>query len=129
MKNPFMPGDTQTYHTVVRMEDRAAFHGQVVHPVYSTFALARDAEWTCRLFVLAMKEVGEEGVGVQVTVQHHAPARVGERVTFVATLVSVSGNTVHCTYTAHVGERLIASGEQTQKIINKAKFDAALSAN
>jgi fluoroacetyl-CoA thioesterase len=128
MKNPFQPGDTQTYHTEVRLEDRAAFHGKAVHNVYSTFAVARDAEWTCRLFVLAMKEAGEEGVGVEVTVQHHAPAKVGEQVTFVATLEAVEGRTVRCHYTAHVGSRLVATGTQTQKVLDKARFDASLKA-
>lgn len=93
--------------------------GGRIHPVYATFALARDAEWTCRLFVLEMKDDDEEGIGIKVTVDHKSPALVGSIVVFTATLQSAIGNTVVCTYTAYVGDRLIAEGEQVQKILKK----------
>ena len=59
MKQIFKYGDTKEYYRVVAKGDVAKFNGVVVHPYYATFALARDAEWTCRLFVLDMKEIEE----------------------------------------------------------------------
>lgn len=131
LRNPFQPGDTKTFEKVVEPADFANFTqaadvpgGGLVHPVYSTFALARDAEWACRLFVLEMKEAGEEGIGSMISMEHHAPAFEGETVTFTATLESVERNRILCRYEAHVGRRLVARGEQEQRIVDKAKLDA-----
>lgn len=102
--------------------DVAAFESGKVHPVYATFALARDAEWVCRLFVLQMKEADEEGIGTFVTVEHVSPALVGQTVTFVATIKELNGNSIVCTYTASVGPRLIAKGEQGQKMLKQERL-------
>ena len=122
----FQPGDIQEFERLVTEEHLAAFESGQVHPVYSTFALARDAEWVCRLFVLAMKEAHEEGIGTYVSVEHLAPARIGSTVFFKATLLAVQGNRVRCRYEAFVEERLIARGEQEQRILHKSKVEAML---
>lgn len=123
MKNPFKIGDIQTYTHIVEDADAARFDSGEVHKVYSTFALARDAEWAGRLFVLEMKEVGEEGIGTGITVTHHAPALMGQKVVFSATLIEVNKNEVVVDYTAKVGDRLVGSGKTWQKIIKKEKLD------
>lgn len=123
MKNPFQIGATKTYTHTVRKEDSATFDSGEVHPVYATFALARDAEWSGRLFVLEMKEEGEEGIGTKITVNHHSPALIGQEVVFEATLVSVNKNEVITDYTAKVKGRLIADGTQIQKVVNKEKIN------
>ncbi len=122
MKQPFSPGDKKVFETIVKPEDTATFHGKEVHSVYSTFALTRDAEWTCRLFVLDMLEPGEEGVGVHVSVDHVSPALVGSAVRFEAALQRVLGRDVVCAFTAHAGTRLIAKGVQVQKIVDEKRF-------
>lgn len=122
MQQPFRIGDTQSYQVTVQKTDTAQFGDQEVHPVYATFALARDAEWACRLFVLNMKETSEEGIGTSITVNHQAPALVGEVVTFYATLEQVEGNQVHCSYMAYVGNRLVADGRQDQKILRHERL-------
>jgi predicted thioesterase len=73
MKNIFKIGDRKEYRRVIGPDDVAAFHGKVVHPVCATFALARDIEWTSRLFVLQMCEDDEEGIGTMLTVHHRVP--------------------------------------------------------
>lgn len=120
----FSVGDQQVYEKLVTESDTASFEAGLVHPVYATFALGRDAEWACRLFVLQMKEPDEEGIGTFLHVDHHSPALVGQLVRFTATLKHMIGNHVVCTYQAHVGERLIASGETGQKILKKEKIKA-----
>lgn len=128
MKDIFQKGDLLTTTVNVSEKDIAEFNGEIVHPVYSTFALGRDAEWACRQFVLKMKEDDEEGIGTFLTVQHHAPAKLNEQVTFEATVESIQGNEIICHYCAKVKDRLIADGRQGQKILKKAKIDNLLGA-
>lgn len=123
MKNSFKAGDTKVFLHTVSAEDTARFESGEVHAVYSTFALARDAEWSGRLFVLEMKEEDEEGIGTAISVIHHSPALIGKDVAFIATLKDVVSNEVITTFEARVGERLIASGEQRQKILKRKKLD------
>ncbi len=122
MQHMFKPGDTKTFERVVRPEDTAAFEGDEVHPVYATFALARDAEWVCRLFVLDMKDADEEGIGTFVTVNHKSPALVGATVTFKATVLRLEANELVCHYEATCGGRVVAVGEQGQKVLKKEKL-------
>ncbi len=120
----FEVGSTKTFTKLVSNEDCASFESGNVHPVYATFALGRDAEWACRLFVLEMKEAHEEGIGTFLTINHKSPALVGSTVLFTATVKSIIKNEIICTYKAQVGDRIIAEGEQGQKIIAKQKLDA-----
>src|ERR1043166_679398 len=94
MKNPFREGDIKIYRHVVSQADTARFESGEVHPVYATFAIARDAEWSGRLFVLEMKDEDEEGIGTAIEVVHHAPALQGQEVVFTAVLTAVNRNEV-----------------------------------
>lgn len=123
MRNLFNTGDVQTFTHVVSEADTARFESGEVHAVYSTFALARDAEWSGRLFVLEMKEEGEEGIGTGITVTHLSPALIGQEVIFTATLAEVNKNEVITDYIARVGDRVIAEGRQWQKIIRREKLE------
>lgn len=124
MKQLFKYGDTKEFYKVVLKKDTAKFNGVEVHPYYSTFALARDAEWSSRLFVLDMKEIDEEGIGTFVNIKHVSPALVGDEVRFIATIKSVVHNEVVCTVTAKVNGRLIAKIETGQKILNSDELEA-----
>ncbi len=123
MNISFSTGDVKTYTKVVSSADIATFESGTVHRVYATFSIARDAEWACRLFVLEMKDADEEGIGMFVHVNHHAPALVNDTVVFTATVEAINGNEIICSFTAHVGHRLIASGRQGQKILKKEKIE------
>lgn len=123
MRNIFKPGDQKIFIRTVMASDTASFDSGMVHPVYATFALARDAEWCCRLFVIEMKEADEEGIGTMVSVNHLSPALLNEEVTFTAIVKSILNNEIICTYTAYVANRKIAEGEQAQKILKKEKLE------
>ena len=123
MKNIFKNGDIKTYSKLLEQQDTATFDSGEVHPVYATFALGRDAEWVCRLFVIDMKEDDEEGIGTFLQVNHHSPAIIGNTVKFNANFNRLEGNHVICNFEAKVGERLIASGQTGQKIIKKEKLE------
>jgi len=71
-----------------------------------------------------MKEIEEEGIGTYVNIQHKAPAKIGDEVRFIATLRSVNINEVVCTFTAKVGNRLIAIGETGQKILDADQLES-----
>lgn len=122
MKNPFKKGDTKTFERVVTEHHIAKFDTGTVHPLYATFAIAQDMEWACRLFVLEMLEDGEEGIGTQLSIEHISPCLLGETAVHTATLEYVEGNTVFCSVEVRCGERIIAKGTQTQKILDKTRF-------
>lgn len=124
MKSLFKPGDKKYFEKQVLPVDRAHFeHGGTVHQVYATFNLARDAEWSTRLFVLEMKDPDEEGIGTFIHVTHHAPALIGSTVTFTAEIEQINGHEIICTFEARVGSRLIASGRTGQKILKQEKVN------
>ncbi len=123
MKAIFKPGDEKQYRKVVTPEDVAAFHGKMVHPVCSTFALARDIEWTTRLFVLEMRDDDEEGVGTFVTIEHHAPAFIGEEINFTGKVEEINGHELICSFVARVDSRTVATGRTGQKILKREKIN------
>lgn len=123
MLSLFKPGDTKHFSRTVRQEDCASFDSGYVHPVYATFALARDAEWCCRLFVLDMKETSEEGIGTRLTVDHLSPALIGSRVDFTAVITQIQHHEITCSYEAVCNGRIVATGVQVQKILSKEKLE------
>lgn len=122
MKHVFKAGDTKEYRALVKPEDVAKFHGTVVHQVCSTFALAREVEWTTRLFVLDMKEDDEEGVGTFLELRHEGPAFVGEEIIFTGIFEGFSGRDLVCSFVARTGDRIIARGKTGQKILKLEKI-------
>ncbi len=123
MKNIFKPGDVKIHRVKVQKADVAAFDGEEVHPVCSTFALAREMEWSSRLFVLELKEEGEEGIGTQLSIEHRSPGLLGEELLIEARLDKLEGNEVACSISVYAGERLIATGTTGQKILKKEKLN------
>lgn len=122
MKPIFKPGDVKSYKRIVQREDLAAFHGELVHPVYSTFSLARDIEWTTRQFVIDMRDEDEEGIGTFLTIDHKSPAFEKEEVTFTGRIDKLEGNELICSVEVRSGERLVAVGQTGQKILKRDKI-------
>lgn len=122
MKKIFKAGDIKEYRTAVRPEDVAAFHGETVHRVCSTFALARDVEWTTRLFVLDMKDDNEEGIGTFLEIYHEGPAFVGEEIIIRGIYEAMTGAELTCSFEARVGDRIVARGKTRQKILTLEKI-------
>lgn len=123
MKRLFKIGDNKYYERTVSDSDVATFDSGNVHPVYATFALTRDAEWSSRLFVLEMKEDNEEGIGTFVNIKHISPAFVGDVVRFEAVIDELQGNEINCSIKAYSDDRLIAEGRTGQKILLKEKIE------
>ncbi len=122
MKLVFKPGDKKVYNRVVTEADLASFKGEALHPVCATFSLARDFEWSSRLFFLEMKEEDEEGVGTFLSIDHKSPAFVGERIIFTATVLKIRENELTCSIEAKINDRIIAIGTTGQKMLKKEKL-------
>lgn len=123
MITTFTKGDNKIYKKTVTETDIASFHGKPVHHVCSTFALARDMEWSARLFVLEMKEEHEEGIGTHLLINHVGPAFPGEELLFSATVSSIEENEIICSVEVTSSGRLIATGETGQKILPKENLE------
>ena len=124
MQNPFKKGDTKTFSKTVLPTEIAQFESCTVHEVYSTFSIAKDAEWSGRLFVLEMKEEDEEGIGTKISVEHKSPAFVGEEIKFIATFEEITERgEIITSFQAFCGERLIAKGIQGQRILLKSVIE------
>lgn len=127
MKNIFTAGDVRIHRFTVKEADVAAFGGEEVHPVCSTFALAREIEWSSRLFVLEMKEEDEEGIGTRLSIEHRSPALQGEELQISAKVESLTGNELICSVLVKAGERIIAEGRTGQKVLKKEKLEKIFS--
>ncbi|MBS1486451.1 MAG: hypothetical protein JST43_02585 [Bacteroidetes bacterium] len=123
MKHIFKTGDQKIFKKIISKEDCAIFNGELLHPVYATFALARDFEWSSRLFFLEMKDDDEEGVGTMLSITHQSPAFVGEEVTITATVEHIDGHELICSIQAKTRNRVIATGQTGQKMLTKEKLN------
>ncbi len=120
MKNIFQTGDFKVHHYIVKEDDVARFQGEVVHPVCSTYALAREMEWAGRLFVLEMREETEEGIGTMVEINHLGPAFPGDELVFKSSVEAIKGNELYCAIDVHtLAGKLVAKGRTGQKILPK----------
>jgi len=122
VKSIFKKGDTKQTTYVVKENDVASFLGKVVHPVCSTFTLAREIEWSTRQFVLEMRDDDEEGIGTSISIDHRTPAFIGEEIIFTARFDEINGHELICTYEAKVDDRIIALGKTGQKILKQDKI-------
>jgi len=122
MKDVCKVGDVRTHHFEVTKDHLATFESGPVHPVCSTFILAREMEWSSRLFVLDMCGPEEEGVGTMLQIEHKSPAFVGEVVNLEARVTSFEKNELICEIKVVVGNRLVANGKTGQKVLSKDKI-------
>ena len=122
MKQIFTAGDIKMHRFRVKPEDFAQFAEGVVHKVCSTFALAREIEWTTRQFVLDLKDDDEEGIGIFLQIYNKAPAFADDEIIFVGVFETLQGTELSCSFEARVGDRVIAYGKTGQKILKLEKI-------
>lgn len=96
-----------------------AFDGVVVHRVYSTWSLAHHMELAARKVLAPYLEEDEEGLGTHLSVEHLSLTLVGKTVRVVAEASAVGSDRVVCDVRAYEGDRLIARGSQTQRVLLK----------
>jgi len=127
MKGLFKVGDKKTHKKVVETVDLATFGDGILHPVCSTFVLAREIEWASRLFVLEMIEDDEEGIGTKLEINHLSPALVAEELVLEARIKSIAAHEIICNIDVTVDGRFIAKGVTGQKILKKTKIEDLIS--
>lgn len=124
MKQIFERGNQKVFKKTVSHVDLAIFESGKVHDVYATFAIARDAEWSGRLFVLDMKEEDEEGIGTFIHVEHKSPAFLNAEIIYTAIFEEISDKgEIITSFEAYCESRLVAKGSQGQRILKKQKID------
>jgi predicted thioesterase len=126
MKAGFDPGIVREVRVEVTEDMCPAFDGVVVHRVYSTWSLVHHMEIAARKVLVDYLEDHEEGFGVHISIDHHAPARVGKIVTVQAELTDVRHNRVVCELKAFDGDRMLATGVQVQAVLPKEKIKRIL---
>ena len=127
MKSRLAIGDNREFKHVVEDADIAVFDTGMVHPVCSTFALAKFIEWTSRLFIIDIKKEDEEGIGTKLHIEHLSPAFVGEDLNFKATITSINRNELICNVLVSVGNRKVAIAKTGQKLLLKHRLNEIFS--
>ena len=122
MKSVYKINDKKWHVKLVGADDLASFDAGMVHPFCATFVLAREMEWSSRLFVLDMLDDNEEGIGTKLEINHLSPAIEGEELMIEAVIVELDKNEIICSITVSVGKRIIARGITGQKILKKTKL-------
>ena len=98
-----------------------------VHPVYATYSMAKHFEEAGRKLLLRYLEPGEAGIGSSLSVEHLAPARVGDTVRVTARCVELRGNRLTCECTAVDGSgRALGRGTTVQAVLPEDVLEARL---
>lgn len=115
-----------THRHIVGQQDLAHFKLEKVHNVCSTFALAREVEWTTRQYIHKIKSDGEDGIGTMLEIKHHDMALLGEEFIVHSNVEEFKNGELICAFEVRVGEKLIASGRTGQKLLLKTKIEERL---
>ena len=126
MKELIQVGEKRAHTYTVTDADLAQFQSKLVHQVCSTFALAREMEWSSRLFVIEMIDDDEEGIGTSIHINHQSPALKGENLEITATVKSIIEHEIICDIKVLVKNRTIAFGQTGQKILKRTKIASLL---
>ena len=88
-----------------------------VHPVYATYSMAKHFEEAGRKLLLRHLEAGEAGIGRSVSVEHLAPAWVGDPIRVTATCVAVRGTRLTCACTAVDADGQVLGRGSTEQVV------------
>ena len=98
-----------------------------VHPVYATYSMAKHFEEAGRKLLLRHLEPGEAAIGRSVSVEHLAPARVGDTVRVSAQCVELRGGRLRCACRAVDADgRELGHGSTVQVVLPQQALDDRL---
>ena len=96
--------------------------------VYATPMLVRDIEVTCREFLLAHLDAGEDSVGTRVEIDHLAATLLGMEVEISIGVAEVKGRAVTFTVEAHDGIDPVCRGKHMRYVVDLKQTEARLAA-
>jgi predicted thioesterase len=91
---------------------------------FGTVALVAHVERVCRELLEPHLEPGEDGIGSRIEVAHRAPVPIGETVTLVATVASVTQRKLVCEILVRHAGLIVARGSFEQSLIDLEEFGA-----
>ncbi len=127
MKDTLKPGLTTTRRITVDRPRTVDFLGETLR-VYATPELVRDFEQTCRDFLLAHVDAGEDSVGTGITVTHSGATLLGMQVDVTITVAKVDGRLVTFDLLAKDGAEEISRGTHTRFVVEVEKLRSRVAA-
>ena len=127
MKDTLKPGLTATRRITVDRPRTVDFLGETLR-VYATPELVRDFEQTCRDFLLAHVDAGEDSVGTGITVTHSGATLLGMQVDVSITVAKVDGRLVSFDLLAKDGAEEISRGTHTRFVVEVEKLRSRVAA-
>ena len=95
--------------------------------VYATPRMVSDVEYSCRDFLLAHLEAGEDSVGAHVSIDHLAPTPIGMQVTLEVKVAEVERRKVVFSFTVRDIEE-VGRGTHVRYVVDTAKTRERLAA-
>ena len=96
--------------------------------VYATPMMVRDIELTCREFLLAHLDAGEDTVGTRVEVDHLGATLMGMTVEVSVKAVEVKGRAVTFEVEVHDGLEKVGQGRHARFVVDVKKTEERLKA-
>ena len=115
-------GATGTTALVVGEADTAIALGSGDVPVLATPRLIALFEEAAVAALADSLEVGATSVGTHVAVDHVAASFPGSSVRATAEVTAVDRRSVSFRLTAHEGDRVVAAGDHTRIVVDRARF-------
>lgn len=127
MKGTLVAGISSSREIEVDRERTIDFMGEAAR-VYATPMLVRDIEHTCRDFLLAHLDAGEDSVGTRVELDHLAPTLLGMKVRIEAKVAEAKGRAITFEVTAHDGIDPICRCKHSRFVVDVKQTEARLAA-
>lgn len=127
MKSTLVAGLSATRKIAVDKPRTIDFLGEELR-VYATPELVRDFEITCREFLLAHCDAGEDSVGTGISVSHGGATLLGMEVEISVHVAEVNGRLVRFTLAAKDSVEEISKGEHTRFVVEVEKLRGKVAA-
>jgi fluoroacetyl-CoA thioesterase len=127
MKSSLQPGLSHLKEITVDEKRCIGFMGRE-GMVYATPMMVSDVEYTCRDFLLAHLDAGEDSVGTQVVIDHLAATPLGMTVAVEIRIVEITKRSVKFEFTVKDSLEEAGKGTHTRFVVDGAKTKERLAA-
>ena len=127
MKSTLATGLTLSKSLVVDESRCIGFMGKE-GMVYATPRMVSDVEYTCREFLLAHLDPGEDSVGAHVSIDHLAPTPMGLAATIELSVAEVDRRKVVFTFSVKDPLEEVGRGRHVRFVVDTAKTRERLAA-